>query len=50
MTGLELLRAIAAGEAPGAPIARLMGFQAVDADEGRVVFAAAPGPEHDPRE
>jgi hypothetical protein len=41
MTGLELLRAIDAGEAPGAPIARLMGFEAVEAEEGRVAFAAA---------
>ena len=42
MTGLELLRAIAAGDAPGAPIAALMGFEAVEAEEGRVVFAAVP--------
>jgi uncharacterized protein (TIGR00369 family) len=46
MTGLELLRAIAAGDARGAPIARLLGFEAVEAEEGRVVFAAVPGPEH----
>jgi uncharacterized protein (TIGR00369 family) len=46
MTGLELLRAIAAGNAPGAPIAELMGFEAVEAEEGRVLFAAVPGPEH----
>jgi uncharacterized protein (TIGR00369 family) len=42
MTGLELLRAIAAGDAPGAPIAALMGFEAVEAEDGRVVFAAVP--------
>ena len=42
MTGLELLRAIAAGDAPGAPIAALMGFETVEAEEGRVVFAAVP--------
>jgi uncharacterized protein (TIGR00369 family) len=46
MTGLELLRAIAAGNAPGAPIAELMGFEPVEAEEGRVLFAAVPGPEH----
>jgi uncharacterized protein (TIGR00369 family) len=46
MTGLELLRAIAAGEAPGAPIGELMGFAPVEAEEGRVVFAAVPGPDH----
>ena len=46
MTGLELLRAIAAGDAPGAPIAELMGFEPVEAEEGRVLFAAVPGPQH----
>jgi len=42
MTGLELLRAIASGEAPGAPIAELMGFEPVEAEDGRVVFEATP--------
>ena len=42
MTGLELLQAIAAGNAPGAPIAELMGFEPVEAEEGRVLFAAVP--------
>lgn len=42
MTGLELLRAIASGEAPGAPIAELMGFEPIEAEEGRVVFEATP--------
>ena len=46
MTGLEVLRAIAAGEAPGAPIAELLGFEPVEAEKGRVVFAAEPGPQH----
>jgi uncharacterized protein (TIGR00369 family) len=46
MTGLELLRAMAAGDAPGAPIADLIGFEPVEAEEGRVVFAAEPGPQH----
>jgi uncharacterized protein (TIGR00369 family) len=46
MNGLELLQAIAAGNAPGAPIAELMGFEPVEAEEGRVLFAAVPGPEH----
>lgn len=46
MTGLELLHAIAAGEAPGAPIAELLGFEAVEAEEGRVVFAYLPQPDH----
>jgi uncharacterized protein (TIGR00369 family) len=46
VNGLELLRAIAAGDAPGAPIAELLGFQPIEAEEGRVVFAAVPGPQH----
>ena len=46
MTGLELLRAIATGNAPGAPIAELLGFEPVEAEEGRVVFAAVPDQTH----
>jgi uncharacterized protein (TIGR00369 family) len=46
MTGLELLRAIAAGHAPGAPIADLLGFEPVEAEEGRVVFASTPRTDH----
>jgi uncharacterized protein (TIGR00369 family) len=46
VTGLEFLRAIAAGELPGAPIADLLGFAPVEAEEGRVVFAAVPEQQH----
>jgi uncharacterized protein (TIGR00369 family) len=46
VTGLEFLRAIAAGEIPGAPIAELLGFAPVEAEEGRVVFAAVPDQRH----
>jgi uncharacterized protein (TIGR00369 family) len=46
VTGLEFLRAIAAGELPGAPIAELLGFAPVEAEEGRVLFAAVPEPRH----
>jgi uncharacterized protein (TIGR00369 family) len=46
VTGLEVLRAIAAGELPGAPIAELLGFEPVEAEEGRVVFAAVPAAKH----
>jgi uncharacterized protein (TIGR00369 family) len=46
VTGLEFLRAIAAGELPGAPIAELLGFAPVEAEEGRVVFAAVPDQTH----
>jgi uncharacterized protein (TIGR00369 family) len=46
VTGLQVLQAIAAGELPGAPIAELLGFEPVEAEEGRVVFAAVPEPKH----
>jgi uncharacterized protein (TIGR00369 family) len=46
VTGLEMLRAIAAGELAGAPIADLMGFEPVEAEEGRVVFACLPREQH----
>ncbi len=42
----ETLRAIAAGEVDGAAIAELMGFAPVEAEEGRVVFAAVPERRH----
>jgi uncharacterized protein (TIGR00369 family) len=46
VTGLEVLQAIAAGELPGAPIAELLGFEPIEAEEGRVVFAAVPDQKH----
>jgi uncharacterized protein (TIGR00369 family) len=46
MTGLEVIRALAAGDLPGAPIAKLLGFGPVEVEEGRVVFAAEPRDEH----
>jgi uncharacterized protein (TIGR00369 family) len=45
VTGLELLRAVAAGEVE-APIGTLMGFRPVELEEGRVRFEAVPGPQH----
>ena len=39
--GLDLMRAMAAGELPPAPVARLLGFDLVEVDEGRAVFAMA---------
>jgi uncharacterized protein (TIGR00369 family) len=35
-----------AGALPSPPIATLLGFDLVEVDEGRAVFAAVPGPEH----
>jgi uncharacterized protein (TIGR00369 family) len=46
VTGLEFLRAIGAGELPAAPIAELLGFEPVEVEEGRVVFAAVPEERH----
>lgn len=46
LPGLEYLRAMAEGRLPTPPIARLMGFEFVSADDGRVVFAAQPAEYH----
>ena len=43
---LEFLQAIRDGEVPTAPISRLLGFDLVEVEEGRAVFAAAPGEQH----
>jgi uncharacterized protein (TIGR00369 family) len=45
-TGVELLRRMVAGELPRAPIQSLIGFELVEADEGRVVFSGLPGEQH----
>ncbi|MEA3041862.1 MAG: hypothetical protein QOC65_1351 [Sphingomonadales bacterium] len=42
LTGLELLRAIIAGELPAPPMAERLGFRLVEVDEGRTVFEGAP--------
>lgn len=44
MTGLELLRAIAAGELPGPGMGKTMGFRLAEVERGRAVFEGAPGP------
>jgi uncharacterized protein (TIGR00369 family) len=41
-TGLELFRAMMAGELPGAPIAKTLGFNLVEVEPGRVVFQGRP--------
>ena len=46
MNGLEFLRAIAAGEAPRAPIQDLIGFRLAEVEEGSVVFTIEPHEEH----
>ena len=46
MTGLQLLRAMADGDVPPAPIALLMDFRPAELEEGRVVFTGTPGERH----
>jgi uncharacterized protein (TIGR00369 family) len=41
-TGIEIMRAIAAGELPAPPIAQLVGLGIDRVDEGNVVFSMAP--------
>jgi uncharacterized protein (TIGR00369 family) len=44
LSGLELIKAMIAGDLPGTPIAGLMGFRLVEAEKGRAVFEGTPGP------
>lgn len=44
--GLDVLRAVAAGELPGPPIADTLGFDLVEVEPGRVVFAFDPAEYH----
>jgi len=46
LSGLEAIRAIRDGLIPPPPIANLIGFTIVEADEGRVVFEGYPGEQH----
>jgi uncharacterized protein (TIGR00369 family) len=46
MSGLEAIRAVRDGLVPPPPIAKLINFTIVEADEGRVVFEGYPGEEH----
>jgi uncharacterized protein (TIGR00369 family) len=45
-SGLEHMRAIAAGEIDPPPIANLLGMSLVEVEEGRAVFALTPGEQH----
>ena len=42
LSGLDYMRAIIAGDVPQPPIAVLLGFEIVEVDEGRAVFAVTP--------
>ena len=46
LAGAAFLRAIVEGRVPPPPIAQLMGFDIVEVDEGRVVFAVEPQEYH----
>jgi uncharacterized protein (TIGR00369 family) len=42
LSGLDYIAAIASGELPAPPIAELLGFEIVEAEHGRAVFALEP--------
>ncbi len=46
MSGLEIIKAIQAGELPPPPIAELIGMWLAEVSEGRVVFAIEPAEYH----
>src|SRR3954451_20673405 len=46
LAGIDYLNMIAAGEVPPPPIAVLLGFELVEVEEGRAVFAVTPGEFH----
>lgn len=45
-SGLEYMQAMVTGEAPAAPIAKLMNIEAAEVTEGRAVFYGTPGEQH----
>jgi uncharacterized protein (TIGR00369 family) len=44
MSGIDLLRAMIAGNLPAPPIARTLGMMLVEVEPGRAVFEGRPGP------
>jgi acyl-coenzyme A thioesterase PaaI-like protein len=46
LDGLSALRAMIAGELPPPPIATLLGFELVEVEPGRAIFAVEPGEQH----
>lgn len=46
LTGLEYLRSLIAGDAPPPPMAKLMGFDLVEVEEGYALFRGVPGVQH----
>ncbi|WP_139839525.1 PaaI family thioesterase [Oceanibacterium hippocampi] len=45
LPGLEVMRRVADGRFPSAPISKLMNFHLVEADDGIAIFEGTPGPE-----
>lgn len=43
LSGIDFMRAVAAGELPPSPIAQTLGFTLTEVGEGTVVFVAEPG-------
>jgi uncharacterized protein (TIGR00369 family) len=46
VTMLEQVQAMLRGEAPGPPVARLIGFRLVSVEPGKAVFEMEAGPQH----
>jgi uncharacterized protein (TIGR00369 family) len=46
LSGLDQMRAIANGDVPAPPIAKLLGFGVIEVEQGRAVFSAEPGEQH----
>ncbi len=46
MTGLEFVRALVTGDLPLNTMAKVLAYDIVEADEGRVVITAMPGTDH----
>ena len=44
LSGLDMLRAMIAGDLPAAPIAGPLGFRLAEVEKGRAVFEGIPGP------
>jgi len=44
LSGLDMLRAMIAGDLPAAPIAEALGFRLTEVEKGRALFEGVPGP------
>jgi uncharacterized protein (TIGR00369 family) len=44
LAGLDMLRAMMAGDLPAAPIGETLGFRLVEVEKGRAIFEGVPGP------